>query len=159
MLSQTVQTTVLDNGIFPVSLWQVLMQYNSDYRQIYNIRRIKSQTLNVSHFVLQLSLPNPLNPGVKSKTKNVDARPIISEWSTILLLTNMRLILEFCHTESNQTGRISSIAVYSLLKAMVSTAAYIISTHICFRFAMLYCGLALWDWHCWITHHSGLFHW
>ena len=29
----------------------------------------KSQHLNVSHLVLQLSLPNPLKPGVKSRMK------------------------------------------------------------------------------------------
>ena len=39
------------------------------YRQISNIRRTKSQTLNVSCLVLQLSLPNPLKPGIKSRKK------------------------------------------------------------------------------------------
>ena len=32
----------------------------------YNIRRTKSQHLNDSHLVLQLSLSNPLKPSVKS---------------------------------------------------------------------------------------------
>ena len=36
-----------------------------NYRQISNISRTKSQHLNVSSLVLQLSLPNPLKPGVK----------------------------------------------------------------------------------------------
>ena len=39
------------------------------YRQISNIRRTKSQTLNASCLVLQLSLPNPLKPGIKSRMK------------------------------------------------------------------------------------------
>ena len=34
-----------------------------------NIRHTKSQNLNVSLLVLQLSLPNPLKPGTKSKLK------------------------------------------------------------------------------------------
>ena len=39
------------------------------YRKISNIRRTKFQTLNVSRLVLQLSLPNPMKPGVKSRMK------------------------------------------------------------------------------------------
>ena len=39
------------------------------YRQISNIRRTNSQTLNVSRLVLQLSLPNPLKSGIKSRMK------------------------------------------------------------------------------------------
>ena len=39
------------------------------YRKISNIRRTKSQNLNDSHLVLQLSLPNPIKPGVKSRMK------------------------------------------------------------------------------------------
>ena len=35
------------------------------YRQIFNIRRTKSQNLNVFRFVLQLSLHNLFKPGVK----------------------------------------------------------------------------------------------
>ena len=124
---------------FQPVLWQVLMQYNNDCRQTYDIRRIKSQNLNVSHFVWQFSLPNPLNPGVKSKMKSVDAAPTISDWPTILLPTNMRLILEVCNTDNNQTC--ISIVVYSAAKGMVSIAAYIISTHICYR---INCCALLW---------------
>ena len=36
---------------------------------ISNIRRTKSQDLNVSHLILQLSLPNPLKPGIKWRMK------------------------------------------------------------------------------------------
>ena len=44
--------------------WELLI-----YHQTSNISRIKSQNLNVSRLVLQLSLPNPLKPGVKSRMK------------------------------------------------------------------------------------------
>ena len=37
------------------------------YRQVSNIRRTKSQHLKDSHTVLRLSMPNPLNPDVKSR--------------------------------------------------------------------------------------------
>ena len=39
------------------------------YRQVSNIRRTKSQTLNVSCLGLQLFLSNPLKPGIKSRMK------------------------------------------------------------------------------------------
>ena len=41
----------------------------SEYRPISNIRRAKSQNLNVSHVILQLSLPKSIEPGVKSRMK------------------------------------------------------------------------------------------
>ena len=44
--------------------WQV-MESCLEYRQISDIRHTKSQILNVSHLVLQLS--NPLKPGIKSR--------------------------------------------------------------------------------------------
>ena len=39
------------------------------HRQTYNIRGTESHNLNVSRLVLQLSLSNPLKPGVKSTMK------------------------------------------------------------------------------------------
>ena len=39
------------------------------YRKVSNIRPTKCQNLNDSHLVLQLSVPNPLKPGVKSRIK------------------------------------------------------------------------------------------
>ena len=42
---------------------------NTNYCKIYNISRTKSPNLNVSRLVLQLSLPNPMKPGVKSRMK------------------------------------------------------------------------------------------
>ena len=39
------------------------------YRKISNIRRTQSPNLNVSRLVLQLSLPNPMKPVVKSRMK------------------------------------------------------------------------------------------
>ena len=43
------------------------LQLHKDYRQISNITRTKSQTLNVSCLVLHLSFSNPLKPGIKSR--------------------------------------------------------------------------------------------
>ena len=45
------------------------LQMNTKYRKISNIKCENSQNLNDSHLVLQLSLPNPLKPGVKSRMK------------------------------------------------------------------------------------------
>ena len=42
---------------------------NWEYRKTACISRTKSQNLNISRLVLQLSLPNPLKPGVKSSMK------------------------------------------------------------------------------------------
>ena len=42
---------------------------HSRYRQVSNIRCTKSQHLKDSRTVLRLSLPNPLKPDVKSRTK------------------------------------------------------------------------------------------
>ena len=39
------------------------------YRKTPSISHTKAQNLNVSHLVLQLSLPNPLKPGVKLRMK------------------------------------------------------------------------------------------
>ena len=43
--------------------------WNIEYRKVSNMRRTKFPNLNVSRFVLQLSLPNLMKPGVKSKMK------------------------------------------------------------------------------------------
>ena len=37
------------------------------YRKICNIRRTQNQNLNDSRLIMQLPLPNPLKPGVKSR--------------------------------------------------------------------------------------------
>ena len=50
-----------------ISSFQVV--YGMEYHQTYNVSRAKSQNLNASRLVLQLSLPNPLKPGVKSRMK------------------------------------------------------------------------------------------
>ena len=39
------------------------------YRKVSNIRCTKYQNLNDSHLILQLSVPNPLKPSVKSIMK------------------------------------------------------------------------------------------
>ena len=51
------------------SIWFVWIFLRQIYRKISNIRRTKSPNLNVSRLVLQLSLPNPMKPGVKSRMK------------------------------------------------------------------------------------------
>ena len=56
------------------TLWDVIThpcpdRHLDSYRQTSNIRRIKSQNLNISRLVLPLSLSNPLKPGVKSRMK------------------------------------------------------------------------------------------
>ena len=45
------------------------MNEYSSYRKISNTRHTKSPNLNVSRLVLQLSLPNPMKPVVKSRMK------------------------------------------------------------------------------------------
>ena len=68
-----------ENDIAPSRLWKILRQdvlcdiktspkWNK-YRRISNIRRTESPNLDVSRLVLQLSLPNPIKPGVKSRMK------------------------------------------------------------------------------------------
>ena len=42
---------------------------NQSYHQFSNISRTQSQNTKVSRLVLQLSLPNPLKPGVKLRMK------------------------------------------------------------------------------------------
>ena len=39
------------------------------YRQFSNIRRTQSPNINVSRLILQLSLPNPLKPGINLRMK------------------------------------------------------------------------------------------
>ena len=43
--------------------------WNFSYCKISNTRRTQSPNLNVSRLVLQLSLPNPMKPGVKLRMK------------------------------------------------------------------------------------------
>ena len=76
--------------------WQVTDWLTNDDQhpinicQTSNIRQTKSPNLYVSHLILQLSLPNPLKHGIKSRMKmKVGAAPTgnaptTSEWSTIL---------------------------------------------------------------------------
>ena len=65
------------------------------YRKLSNIRRAKSQNINDSRLVLHLSLPNLSLPNedVVGAAPTGDA-PTTSEWSTIQLPTNVRLILK-----------------------------------------------------------------
>ena len=65
------QLTTLCHGCWcPGSLCRhVLRNPGIDYRKISNIRRTKSPNLDVSRLVVQLSSPNPVKPGVKSRMK------------------------------------------------------------------------------------------
>ena len=72
--------------------------YVNRYRQVSNIRRTKSQHLKDSHTVLGLTLPNPFKPDVENEdvvgAAPIGDAPTTSEWSTILLPSKVRLILE-----------------------------------------------------------------
>ena len=46
-----------------------ILAKRQEYHKISNIRRTKSPNLNVSRLILQLSLPNTMKPGVKSRMK------------------------------------------------------------------------------------------
>ena len=46
-----------------------IAQLNYNHCQTSDINHTKSQYWNVSRLILQLSLPNPLKPGVKSRMK------------------------------------------------------------------------------------------
>ena len=52
-----------------ISIDQLPLHLSYVYHKTSNIRRTKSQNLNDPHLVLQLSLPNPMKPGVKSRMK------------------------------------------------------------------------------------------
>ena len=43
--------------------------HDIDYCKTSGIKHTKSQNLKVSHLILQLSLPYPVKPGVKSRMK------------------------------------------------------------------------------------------
>ena len=80
--------------------YHLMISRTPDYREISNTRWTKSQNLNVSHLILQLSLPSQLKPGVKVKNDDVveaapagDA-PTTFEWTTVILPTKVRMILE-----------------------------------------------------------------
>ena len=83
--------------IVQVSMWTLQQHSIKNYRQTSNIRCTNFRNLNVSPFVLQLTLPNPLKPGVKSRMKMLQVgaapagnAPTTSEWSTILMLIKVR---------------------------------------------------------------------
>ena len=77
---------------------KILTIFCCEYYQISNIRCTIFQDLNVSRLVLQLSLPDSLEPGVEVGNEDVvgaaptgDA-PTTSEWSTILLPTTVHAL-------------------------------------------------------------------
>ena len=56
-------------GVKPANAMITLASPDHEYRKFSNISRTKSQNLNDSCLVLQLSLTNPLKPGVKWRMK------------------------------------------------------------------------------------------
>ena len=75
-----------------VTIWFIQISlcpypYINPYRQNSDISGIISQNWNVSHLVLQLSLPNPLKPGLGQEW------PTTPQWS-ILLHNKARLVLD-----------------------------------------------------------------
>ena len=59
---------VFHNAAITSYLHCMLFEENK-YRKISNMRCTKSQNLNDSCLILQLFLPNPFKPGVKSRMK------------------------------------------------------------------------------------------
>ena len=57
------------DGVQAFNIVGEITELKSHYRQVSNIRRTKCQNLNDSRLVLQLSVPNPLKPSVKSMMK------------------------------------------------------------------------------------------
>ena len=49
--------------------YNIIIMTKTVYRQFPNIRRTQAQNINVSRLVWQLSLPNPMKPGVKLRMK------------------------------------------------------------------------------------------
>ena len=55
--------------IQPTQVSEKTVSIPLNYRQVSNIRSTQSPNIDVSCLVLQLSLPNPLKPGVKLRMK------------------------------------------------------------------------------------------
>ena len=52
-----------------------------NYRQFSSMNRTESQHLNDTYFVLQLPLPNPLQPGVNSRITEICAELLLARWA------------------------------------------------------------------------------
>ena len=55
-------------NVLPDGAIDFILEKNT-YSKISNISHTQSPNINVSHLVLQLSVPNPLKPGVKLRMK------------------------------------------------------------------------------------------
>ena len=64
----TLHLKIMDSSVSS-SLFSFVFNKVVDREKTCNISRTKPQKLNVSRLILQLSLPNPLKPGVKSRIK------------------------------------------------------------------------------------------
>ena len=69
IISSSINIIAIIINTIIISLACVCVLLFDDYRKLSNIRRTQSPNLNVSRLVLQLSLPNPMKPGVKSRMK------------------------------------------------------------------------------------------
>ena len=69
LLAQAIHATLMTEHAVGALQFTDNVCYLERYRQVSNIRSTKSQYFNDSRTVLQLSLPNPLKPDVKSRMK------------------------------------------------------------------------------------------
>ena len=77
--SETAMSDFVVNPLHELRAWVSDYPHkNGIYTQTSNIRHTKFQNLNVSHPFLQLSLPNPLKPCVKSQMKVTGEAPATS---------------------------------------------------------------------------------
>ena len=65
IISDFIITTITADDLAPLAL--VPGHQQAQYRKISNIRCTQSQNLNDSCLIMQLPLPNPFKPGVKSR--------------------------------------------------------------------------------------------
>ena len=64
----------IHSKLWPGAMWHLGIYCFYWYCQTFNIRCTKSQNLNISRLVLQLSLPNPFKPGVNRSRPTTDWR-------------------------------------------------------------------------------------
>ena len=67
------------------------LEYHKKYCKVFNIRHTKSQNLNDSYLVLQLSWPNPLKPVLSGEWRCIWS----SAWCRLTILQNIWVINNF----------------------------------------------------------------
>ena len=68
-LNKIIDYAQLNTDIVNAVWLNSFVKFNTEYRKSSNIRRTKNPNINVFRVVLQLFLPNPMRPGVKSRMK------------------------------------------------------------------------------------------